>query len=168
MTALRWSTPEEIQVLHWGTLPDNIQPLDILPDPILYAANTRIAWTIVVLGALSLSNFRSASAYAANGAACARISGSEDISAPTEQQAYTRGVKPDSVPVEPSSNICTKYSRSMKINCVYCHLKNSPMQSRISGVCKALTLLRKGDEIADEAMGLGGSMRLLLNMLVGP
>jgi hypothetical protein len=56
----------------------------------------------------------------------------------------------------------------MNGKCVYCHLKKSPMQSRMVGVCKALTLFLKGEEVADEAMGLGGSMRLLLKMLVGP
>lgn len=55
------------------------------------------------------------------------------------------------------------------MNCVYCHRKNSPIQSRMVGVCKALALLLKGDETADdETKELGGSMRLLLNILVGP
>lgn len=122
----------------------------------------------MVLGELNLSNFRSASEYSANDAASARISGSGDIRAPTAQQAYVRGTKPNSVPVEPSSNICKKYSRSINTNCSYCHLKKSPMQRRMVGVCKALTVLLKGDETADETMGLGGSIRLLLNILVGP
>lgn len=162
------SMPEEIQALLRETIPDSIQPLAILPDPILNPAKVSTAWTIVVLGAFNLSNLSSASEYSANGAAFARISGSEDISAPTEQQAYTRGTKPNSTPVELSSNICRKYSRSIYMNCVYCHLKKSPIQSRMVGVCKALTPLLNGDETADETTGLGGSMRLLLNMLVGP
>lgn len=151
-----------------GGVPESIQPFEMLPLPKLHAANTSTAWTMVVLGALSLSNFSSASAYSANGAASARMSEFEDICAPIEQQAYTRGAKPESMPVEPSSNICRKYSRSMNENCPYCHLKKSPMQRRMVGVWKALTLFLKGDETADEARGLGGSMRLLLNMLVGP
>lgn len=42
------------------------------------------------------------------------------------------------------------------------------MHRRMVGVCKALILLLKGDETADETMVLGGSIRLLLNILVGP
>lgn len=160
--------PEEIPALRRETIPDSIQPLAILPDPILKPAKTSTAWTIAVLGAFNLSNFSSDSEYSAKGAASARISGSEDISAPTAQQAYTRVAKPNSFPAEPSSSICTKCSRSINANCVYCHLKKSPIQSRIVGVCKALTLVPKGDETADDTTGLGGSMRLLLNILVGP
>lgn len=162
------SISEETHALLQEAIPDSIQPLAILPDPILNPAKVSMAWTIVVLGAFNLSNLSSASEYSANAAASARISGSEDISAPTEQQAYTRGMKPNSTPVEPSSNICRKYSRSIYMNCVYCHLKKSPIQSRMVGVCKALMPLLKGDETADETTGLGGSMRLLLNILVGP